>query len=306
MDPLSPQPESADPTSAVPTSSVPQHARLALSVGAAAVAAVSIQFLLGVHQPIVILAINLGLAVGAYGVLLLVHTRLREAGDVGILQFMGFIAITLLGRVWLGQAAQGLAILFEYSLSLGALAVATAALLFRILCARWSPRNAALTNSLIGASAFALLVIALLTTSQTRQEANLILLGVTCVIVPGLLGIQWLLAPRIPWKSAKLWATPVALALAGTQLFDGVLTYLAVRDPLGIAPAGYEEQIPLSRFILEWFGIGFPIAKWAIGLVVAVILARARFRLTTHRVVLYLAVLAAGMGPGLYTAAQLF
>ncbi len=288
------------------TFNLPQHALLAISVGAAAVVAVIVQFAIGVHQPVVILAINLGLAAGAYGLLLFLDPRLREAGDVGILQFMGFIAITLLGRVWLGQTAQGFAILFEYSLSLGALAVATTAALFRILCMRSSPRNAALMNTGLGATAFTLLVVGLLATSPTRHEANLILLGVTCIIVPCLLGIQWLVARRVRWEPAKLWATPVALALAGTQLFDGVLTYLAVRDPLGIAPAGYEEQIPLSRFILDGFGIGFPIAKWGIGLVVALILARAHFRLATHRVALYLALLAAGMGPGLYTAAQLF
>lgn len=303
MDPALPQPPSTAP--ALP-SGVSHHSILALSIGAAALVTFIVQLSFGVQVPVVILAINLGLAAGAYGVLVLHDPWIRDAGDVGILQFMGFVAIALLGRVWLGQTAQGFAILLEYSLSLAALAIATACILLRIFCTRFSPRRAALANAGLGGFAFCLLVVVLLANSTTRQSANLALLGLTCIIVPCLLGLQWWFARRLPWAPAKVWASSVALAIAGTQLFDGVLTYLAVEDPFGIAPDGYEEQIPVSRFILDRFGIGFPIAKWALGIIVASILARADFGLATHRVVLYLAILAAGMGPGLYTAAQLF
>lgn len=288
------------------TSDLKTRATLALSLAAAAVVAFFAQLALGVQQPFIILAINIGLAAGAYGMLLLLEPRLRETDEVGILQFVGFLAIALLGRVWLGQTAQGFAILFEYSLALGALAIAVACAMFQGFCMRLAPRRAALTNSMVGGLAFTVLAVAFIATSPTTAGTNLTLLGLTCIIVPFLLLVQWWVARRVTWTPAKSWATPVALALSATQLFDGVLTYLVLGDPFGIAPDGYEEQIPVSRFILERFGIGFPIAKWALALFVASILARARFTLATNRVAIHLAVLAAGMGPGLFTASQLF
>ncbi|HET6399032.1 MAG TPA: hypothetical protein VFH47_05710, partial [Candidatus Thermoplasmatota archaeon] len=80
-----------------------------------------------------------------------------------------------------------------------------------------------------------------------------------------LLGLQSLArlaqAPRV-----QALGSPAALAVAATQLLDGVVSYLAVRNPFGWLEEPHREQVRVSAILLEQTGPGFVLAKWGLAL----------------------------------------
>lgn len=158
-----------------------------------------------------------------------------------------------------------------------------------------------------GAGAVALLSGAISTSPDLTGE-GLFLFGLTAAIVAACLGLQWGLVRWGPLRNHGWLASGPALAVAGTQLFDGVVTYLAVVDPLGLAPSAFQENILLSHFILTTTKVGYPILKWALAIMIAYALDAREHEprtSTISRLAVYLTLVVVGMGPALFSGTQL-
>jgi len=97
------------------------------------------------------------------------------------------------------------------------------------------------------------------------------------------------------------------LAVAAAQLLDGWVSWLSVKDPLGVLVGTFSEQVVVSRWVLETVGPGFVFAKWGLAVVFAYF---AESEVHHQRGVVYvgsyLFVAFLGLGPGLFSLTALF
>lgn len=137
-----------------------------------------------------------------------------------------------------------------------------------------------------------------------RIEAGVVLLlGIAMAGAALLTLLQYGIASRLTWPHAAGLATPAGVLLALSQLIDGLVTYLAVNNPLGLAPDGIVEQMALSAWILEVAGPMYPLVKWMLGAAVAIALHTSNW--DAKRFGLFLLILYAGLMPGIFSASNL-
>lgn len=133
-------------------------------------------------------------------------------------------------------------------------------------------------------------------------------LALTIALVGLALAIQALAGHRLGPVGQRL-AAPTALALSFSQLLDGVVTYLAVVDPLGWAGGGFREQVALSAFVLEHTGPGYPLLKWVLAMVLGFVTDFGRHAAGAadgaRAYGLFLVLVYVGLQPGLFSAGQL-
>lgn len=250
------------------------------------------------------LALNAALGWGAYGVLLHRERLLRAAGNWAIVALLGFLATPHLTRVVAHQLGTRLPLGLDYTLAFLVLAVASGVGLLQAL-ARWmGPKRGAMGAALAGAVASGSLAAIAALTSSTLTREGLLLVGLALLVTAAAVAVQGFVARRLPWAAPRVLASGPALAVSATQLLDGVVTYLAVVDPLGLAPGEFHEQVPLSGLVLATTGVGYPLLKWCLAMAIAFAFERHTWSLASRRVGLYLLILALGLGPALYSALQ--
>lgn len=134
-----------------------------------------------------------------------------------------------------------------------------------------------------------------------------LVLALAAVVILAALALQRGLSLRSSKPQFTAFASAPALVLAGSQLLDGVVSYLAVNDPLGVLAGRFQEEVLLSAALLEAIGPGYPIAKWGIALVFVYYMdaidappGPSIWRLGT-----YLLVALLGLVPGLFSTTQL-
>ncbi len=111
----------------------------------------------------------------------------------------------------------------------------------------------------------------------------------------------------ISGEAWRAWGSAPALVVAGSQLVDGVVSYLAVANPLGVLAGGFEEAVPLSAFLIDHAGPGFALVKWgvALGFVYALDVAGgARESGGVARLGAYLLVALLGVVPSVFSSTQ--
>lgn len=248
--------------------------------------------------------LNAALAWGAYSFLVHRDALLHQAGDAGIAAFLGYLGLPFLTRMVAHQVGFRLPLVLEFTIAFTVLAIAFAVGVLQALSLVVSPPRSAQITGVVGAAGFAALGAVAIATSPTRTVGGLALVGLTALLVPALLVLQWMVARRLPPRM-RVWARGPALAVAATQLFDGIVTYLAVVDPLGLAPGEFHEQVPLSDLILRATGVGYPILKWALALAIGYALENHGWKSASKRIAFYLVLLAIGLGPALYSGSQL-
>lgn len=187
-----------------------------------------------------------------------------------------------------------------------------------VLLASWAalrmwpqmPRMALLVVGVLGG--LTSLVIALVHVDLARPlpAGASVVLGVTGVVVAAGLAIQWAVARQARDPRTLALATPAGLAVVAGHLLDGVVSYLAVVDPLGVLTQSHGEGVVVSRVILETAGPLFPVVKWLVAAAAVALLehdAQATAGQATHgwmRTAILVLVLFVGMGPGIYSATQ--
>ncbi len=248
--------------------------------------------------------LNLGLAWGLFAALQWGVARFDAAGDAAIVQFLPFLAWPFLARRFAHQHGTLLPLFLEYTVAFTCLSVAAALGLFLLLGRRRARRGAIVTGG-VGALVTLGLMVLVIGTDPSLSARGLILFGLTGVLVGACLAAQWTVARFGPWGTIRRLAAAPALAIAGTQLFDGIVTYLAVVDPLDLAPGEFHEQVPLSRLVLEATGVGYPLLKWGLAIGIGFALSSTPFRTSPQRIGLYLILLWVGLGPALYSGFQL-
>lgn len=134
-----------------------------------------------------------------------------------------------------------------------------------------------------------------------------IVLGLTLTLVATALVVQRALAHRSERRELAALAHGPALVVAGAHLLDGVVSYLGVRDPLGLLDGSLHEGVFLSELILTHGGPLFPVAKWALACGVVGIMARSEVSQAAtgpwwQRFSILLLVLFLGLGPGLFSS----
>lgn len=239
--------------------------------------------------------------------------RARElpVGDGWILALAGFLAWPVLGR----HIAGALGIRVPEALTAGllleglavGLGVALVAVLTGPLGRPWAMawRSVAVVGAALGGLGLAVLV-GLAWPLETGT-------GVVLLLVAGALGLalvlQRALARQGPWERLRGLAEGPALLVAGAQLLDGLVSYLAVRDPLGLLDGRFQEEVALSALVLDAAGPLYPLAKWGIALAFVLFLEQAERGAGElegrGRVGAYLLVVLFGLGPGLFSAIQL-
>lgn len=141
--------------------------------------------------------------------------------------------------------------------------------------------------------------------SAIRPGTGWILLAAGSVLCIVLVGQRWVCGGSLG-EGCRAFATGSALAVTGGQLADGVVSYLAVRDPFGFLGQTFTEEVPLSAFVLETAGPLYPLGKWALAiLIVWVVDARGQPPSQVARVAVYLLAILLGAGPATFSATQL-
>ncbi|MEK6986217.1 MAG: DUF63 family protein [Candidatus Thermoplasmatota archaeon] len=132
-------------------------------------------------------------------------------------------------------------------------------------------------------------------------------LGLTILVAGVLLVFQFTAHRILRRPSLAVFAGAPALLLAATQLLDGTVSYLAVKNPLGLLPFGLTEQMAISAFLIEWTGPGYILVKWILALVLARVLSGFGGRLDDpyQRLLLFLVVVYIGVGPALFSTLNL-
>lgn len=258
------------------------------------------------------LVLSAGLAAGLLG---LASLLLRDAGlapdDGVIVALLGFLGWPVLLRRTLHLAE----IPFPRLLSAGLLLEATilaAGLVLLWALARFSgPRPSRISPAMgvglvaWGVSGAALLLV--LFSLGSPRAGTWTVLAVTGLVVVGALFVQRAAASRSRDPRLTALGSGPALVIAGTQLLDGVVSYMAVEDPLGVLAGRFQEEVLLSAVILEATGPGYPIAKWALALIFAYYVDAdpSEDRPSISRLGAYLLVGLLGMVPALFSTTQL-
>lgn len=264
--------------------------------------------------PFGILALDGLLAWGFLSLLRLTIGRIDAAATNGlIVALTPWLAVAFLGRLLAARQGFLLPLFLRYTILLEAGVLAFALGIYSVMRRRRMAaraRTAKLTAGWAGAAVVAILLAVIVFTSTRLTAQGSALLGATLLLVATAVGLQWATGRWLGSERSLVLATGPALVLAAAQLLDGVVTYLAVRDPLGIAPGEFHEEVALSALLLEYSGVGFPLLKWLLALVVAYTIDRPR---PTHlqmapakRLGFYLLITYLGLGPGLYSSSRLF
>ena len=255
--------------------------------------------------PYGLLFVNLGMVWGVSTLLRLSADALHDGGNMAVLQFLPFLAWPFLVRRLADQNGTRLPLFLDFTVAFTSLCVASALGSFLLAHRRSQGPWSARAIGIVGTGVALILVGAVLATNPALSRGGLTLFILTDVAVVVCLVAQWFVARRMHTGKARRLAAGPALAIAGTQLFDGIVTYLAVVDPLGLAPGEFQEQVPLSRLILEASGIGYPVLKWALAIGIGITLEATRFKSASHRVGVYLLLFWVGLGPALFSGFQL-
>lgn len=215
--------------------------------------------------------LHAGLVGGVVSLADLIHRRTRaRANDAWIAACTPMLAIPLLTTtlfkpsavsIWPAWTTYGLVA------EAGLVAVALAAI---GLGARRGPLGRLGPGPWQVATAGLLIVAVLVVLGLDRRPPPPGGLAIGAIAVAGTgvaLGVQVLVAARLQGAWSALARAP-GLIVAGVHLFDGLVAYLAVSDPLSLAPRGFTEQTPLSAFLLATVGLGYPLAKWGLGVAV--------------------------------------
>lgn len=170
--------------------------------------------------------------------------------------------------------------------------------------AGWTLRARWIGWTSLGLAAVAVLAFGLLGQPRPGAWATL---SLTVLVVAALLVIQFGAHRILRRPSLAIYAGAPALLLAATQLLDGTVSYLAVKNPLGWLPVGLTEQMPISAFLIEWTGPGYILVKWMLALVLARVFAGFGGRLDDpyQRLLLFLVVVYIGVGPALFSTLNL-
>lgn len=258
------------------------------------------------------LLLSAGLAAGLLG---LASLLLRDAGmppdDGVIVALLGFLGWPVLLRRSLHLAE----IPFPRLISIGLLLEVTilaAGLVFLWTLARfYGPRAGRISPAMaVGVLAWgvsgAMLLLVLFLLGSPRAGTWTVL-AVTGLVVGAALFVQRAAASRSRDARFMALGSGPALVIAGTQLLDGVVSYMAVKDPLGVLAGRFQEEVLLSAVILEATGPGYPIAKWALALIFAYYVDAdpSEDETSISRLGGYLLVGLLGMVPALFSTTQL-
>lgn len=258
------------------------------------------------------LLLNLGLAWGAYAVVEIGIHRQPAPHAQWVPALAPWLAAPMLLRMHLVAMQESLPAWVIMTWTLEAMSIAlgvVAALAYRHLLDDLASTRAALTCS--GGIALALCLVFLLlhvTMPEPVPRGALTVFALAVALVAAALSAQHFLLRSSGKPAVRVLAGGAALAVTASQLLDGVVTYLAVVDPLGLLDRQMTEQVALSAWLLETTGVGYPIVKWVLALGIAFLLERewrAVKEPAAKRTGIYLAILFVGLGPALYSTASL-
>lgn len=260
-----------------------------------------------------VVILSIGLAAGALALASLVLRAVGLEPDDGVIgALLGFLAWPVLARRLLDILGLGLPPVLGQGLLLETCALAGGVCLLWILAAprpgrrggSWDPVRS-LGAIAWGTSAGAFVLV--LARAGAPGPGTWTVLALTAGAVAVGLTVQRVLADRSGDERLAVLGSAPALVVAGAQLLDGVVSYLAVNDPLGLLATTYQEEVVLSAALLEATGPGYPAAKWAIALLFTWSMdsytpgeASSISRLAAYALVTLL-----GLGPGLFSTTQL-
>lgn len=236
----------------------------------AAVAAVAAPDQVG-QVPLGTMLLHVGLAAGLVGLADTIHRRTRaRASDAWIAACTPLLAVPLLVArlvdpdtlaAWPPWASDGLvAEAFLVALALGVIGLGG----LPGRPGRWSPGPWTVAA---GGTVLVAGLIGLHLATGPGPPGGLAI-GAMALAGTGIaLTVQVLAAGRLEAGWSALARAP-ALIVAGVHLFDGLVAYLAVNDPFGLAPQVFSEQTPFSAFLLATVGLGYPLAKWGLGVAI--------------------------------------
>lgn len=278
--------------------------QVGLVAGAAALAlALAAAPLLG-RVPLAPLLVTVGMA---WGLLALARSLPpgRDGESDGLAVALApFLAAGVLVRLWQGDPGSSMTVALRETALAEALGVLAGLVLLAVL-SRGAPSPVTGTTVLGWSLASAILVGHLARASPVAGGARAILV-LTAVIVAAVLLVQWALARRATRPVVRALASPAALTLAGAQLLDGVVSYLAVADPFGLLTNNLSEGVAVSALLISWGGPLFPVVKWALAAGVILALARDGEKEKglgpVDRAAILLLVAFLGLGPGLFSA----
>lgn len=260
---------------------------------------------------------NLALLAGLLGFfLLLFEDEGRAVGDRLLVVLTPALAAAVLARLlYMDPGTSQTVILREPAVpevTATALALGLTWTLARSRPLGWT--GAAWVTGLVATGvAAALAIVHVLRIQPVAPGARTVLI-VTLMAVVAILVLQWALARTRSGSRVGVLATGAGLAVVAGHVLDGVVSYLAVTDALGVLGGGLAEGVLVSRWILENAGPLFPLVKWALGAGIMVALepphgqpsqTPGRSGAWWHRTVVLVLVLFAGLGPGLFSTLQL-
>lgn len=306
------QPVATPSAPAVDRAQWPRGHAPGLLAGALALAIAWFAFPVIAYVPFAGLAVNLALAWGAYTVLA-IGIHLRPASHAWWVPAMApWLAAPMLLRMHFITVGEALPAGVVGTWSLEAISLAAGVLVVlaygHLLDGLATTRAALATSGFLAFGldvVFVLLHMAMPQPTQAGAVAvfSLAVLAVTCAVAAQRLALR---SNRRPlWRAL---AGGAALAATASQLLDGFVTYLAVNDPFRLLDATMTEQMPVSAFLLEYTGFGYPLTKWALALAIAYLLERGwgeSAEPAAKRTATYLVLIVFGLGPGLYSTARL-
>jgi uncharacterized membrane protein len=261
--------------------------------------------------PLAGLALNVALAWGAFSVVCL-GLRLRPASHaLWVPALAPWIAVAMLLRMHLIAAGDAVPLWMATTWTLEALSVISAvfvALAYGHFFEGWATaRGALLTTGALGLALTSVILLLHIAMPQPVASGALVVLTLTLLAVVGALALQHLTWRKNAKPLVRSLAGGAALAVAASQLLDGFVTYLAVVDPFNLMARELSEQMVVSAWLLENTGLGYPLVKWGLALALAYILERSwdKSADSTKRTGTYLVLLAVGLGPALYSMANL-
>lgn len=258
------------------------------------------------------LALNVALAYGAYTVIA-IALHVRPATHAWWVPALApWLAAPMLLRMHFLAAGEALPFWVVTTWALEALSLCFGAMVVLAYCHLLddlaTTKAALISAGVLGSVLSTVFVLLHLTMPSPAATGSVAVFGLTIVIVVAALVVQHFAlnsSKDARWRSL---AGGAALAVAASQLWDGVVTYLAVVDPLELLARELHEQMPLSAFLLEATGIGYPILKWALALGLALVLERVWVKSPEslpRRTGIYLGLIFVGLGPAIYSTANL-
>lgn len=262
--------------------------------------------------PLGALALNVALAYGAYTVIA-VALHVRPATHAWWVPALApWLAAPMLLRMHLFAASETMPLWIATTWTLEALSLGFGAVVVLAYCHLLddlaSTRAALISGGVLGSALSLVFVLLHLSMPTPAAAGSVAVFGLTVVIVAVALAVQYFSLRSTKHARWRPLASGAALAVAASQLWDGVLTYLAVVDPLNLLTREMHEQVALSAFLLEATGIGYPIVKWALAVGLALVLERSWSKSPEslpRRTGTYLALLFVGLGPAIYSTSSL-